>query len=143
MNPYLFGKVAALSKFAELSPLLKAILQHAAAGAAPGAAMGGITGAIAAPEGKRLQGLGQGALVGGLTGGAIGAGGRALRGRTLSATPGLQPQTADRAFANLGEFGSGIGAAGTGLLAGGVAGAAAAPNEDTMLEKIKAKLGLG
>ncbi len=159
MNPYLLGKISALQKFAELNPLLKAVLEHAAAGAAPGAAMGGVTGAIAAPEGKRLQGAGQGALAGGLVGGGIGAGGRALMGRTLSARPDLaqavrNPATGKivgpvmgnppgQGLAGLGEALSMLGAGGTGALAGGVGGAMAAPNEDTMWEKLKGKLGLG
>lgn len=132
MNPYLFGKVSALSKFAELSPLIKAVLEHAAIGGAAGGTMGGVTGAIAAPEGKRLQGAGQGTLAGGLAGAALGAGGRSWGPikNTLQASPHL-------------EAASRLGAGATALIPGGIAGAAAAPNEDTMLEKIKAKLGLG
>ena len=91
MNPYLLGKASALSKFAELGPALKALLEHAGIGAASGGAMGGITGAIAAPEGKRLEGMGKGVLGGGLMGGALGAGGGHLLGNRGAPAPASLP----------------------------------------------------
>ena len=146
MNTYQMGQVAAFAKFAELGTLAKAILEHAGIGAATGGAMGGITGAIAAPSGQRLEGAGKGMLAGGLVGGALGAGGRTLAGRTGVAHPDagkISPVTGQPVvLSNLAESGHRLLGGATSALSGGVAGAAAAPNEDTMLEKIKAKLGL-
>ena len=156
MNAYQMGQVAAFTKFAELGALAKAVLEHAGIGAATGGAMGGITGAIAAPEGQRLRGAGHGALAGGLVGGAIGAGGRAHAGNVedmalrransplVKGPIQVGPASEDQVQRSLdtinrGHHGlSGVG----GALGGGLAGIGAAPNEPTMLEKIKAKLGL-
>jgi hypothetical protein len=157
MTPRELGQASAYAKFAELGALAKGVLEHAGIGAATGGTMGGLTGAIAAPSGQRLEGASKGALIGGLAGGALGAGGRALAGNVedaalrraqpsmfhnpMQAGPASEQQVEEMlARMTRGQRGlSGI----AGGLSGGVAGAAAAPNEPTLMEKLKARLGLG
>jgi len=149
--PYTYGHKAALLKFGEMGPLIKAILEHAAAGAGPGAALGAATGAIAAPRGQRWEGAGRGALAGGVTGGVLGGAGRALIGRHMSAHPELVSQLentrmqaglpgANRGLAEVAEWLSRGGAAATGGLGGGIAGAVARPDE-TWTNKLKNTVG--
>lgn len=142
MHPYSHGVRAAFDKLGELSPAIKALLEHILIGGAAGGTTGGISGAIAAPEGKRLEGAGKGIAVGALAGGALGPlAGHFGGGKGYVDALGPYGPTAGGYREGLRMPLSGLVTAPAGALAGGVGGALAAPPEDTIKDKLMHLLG--
>jgi hypothetical protein len=160
MTAYELGKTKALEKLGwNFTPLAKMVGRGALAGGGVGAVGGGISGAIAAPEGEGLSGFGRGALAGGLTGAALGGAAGGLGARSMASknpldlrhavagsAPGASQAQAARA-AELMKANPALrrgmqGAAGAGLVGGGMAGVAAAPEQKPWHQKALATLGL-
>jgi hypothetical protein len=145
---YEMGKFAALKQAGLPAELLHGALR----GGAMGAVGGGTVGAIAAPEGHKMEGAGRGALAGG----ALGAVGGGLHGGLSSEARGLRSQAfhhpdlfngsaevADlqsraRSMHNLADTSAAV-------LGGGALGASAlaGQNQPSVLDQLKAKLGIG
>lgn len=164
-SAYDFGKTAAVEKLG-LSPILSMIGRGMLAGGGIGAASGGLTGFLSAPQGEGGRGFLRGALAGGATGAlggglAGGLGGRAMmkanprlgahaiQGSSIRNVVGQTPQSMN-AQQILTEFprmrpgflGAAGGAAGAGILGGGLAGAAATPEAPTWSEQLRRRLGV-